>query len=240
MNKFNKQSITGSDGKLNELKDVLRGKRETEQGMSAGTEAEGLDDSQDVALHAKSEELKLVKAKLTQLEEEVALLKGEVKEKESDRLRTLAEFNNFQNRLKKEKEEFLKYANEKLINEFLPVFDSLEMTVEHTVAANHDDDSHRQAIVDGVGLVLKQFLATFDKCGVQCVEGEGLPFDPHSQEAIGQEETNAVKPDHVSKVNRKGFVLGGRVIRPALVTVAKAPAEKDAADPQADDNQTLH
>jgi len=125
-----------------------------------------------------------------------------------------AEFENFKKRLQKEHDEFAKYANEKLILELLPVIDSLEMTLSH-VRGNDNDP-----IAEGVGMIHKNILQTLSKFGVREVRGEGQAFDPHVQEAIGTEENDALGPDKVVTVHRSGFVLNGKVVRAALVTVS--------------------
>lgn len=134
-------------------------------------------------------------------------------------MRVVADFENSKKRLERDKEETIKFANEKVINEFLPVFDSLEMTIGHVGKA---EDEKIKGICEGVDLVLKQFLQVFSKCGVTVIEGEKEPFDPHTQEAISIVPSQDVKPDHVVQVNRKGFKLNEKVIRPAMVTVASS------------------
>jgi molecular chaperone GrpE len=123
-----------------------------------------------------------------------------------------AEFENFRKRLQKEHDEFSKYANEKLITELLPIIDSLEQTLDH---APQEDDP----FVKGVALIYKQVIQTLTKFGVEIILGEGDDFDPHRQEAIGTENNKDFEADKVIKVHRTGYLLNGKVIRAALVTV---------------------
>lgn len=129
-------------------------------------------------------------------------------------LRKVAEFENFRKRLIKEQEEQAKFAGESIISEIIPILDSLEMTLSH--AQQKADDP----LILGVRLILKQFLQTLEKLGVKEIAGEGESFDPNVQEAIGTEQKQGVPAGVVTKIHRKGYVLRGRLIRAALVTVS--------------------
>ncbi|MBU1918793.1 MAG: nucleotide exchange factor GrpE [bacterium] len=125
-----------------------------------------------------------------------------------------AEFENFKKRLQKEHDDFSQYANEKLITELLPIIDSLEQTLDH--APQKDDP-----FVAGVALIHKQVIQTLTKFGVEVILGEGETFDPHRQEAIGTEKNKEFDADKVIMVHRTGYILNGKVIRAALVTVSQ-------------------
>jgi molecular chaperone GrpE len=129
-------------------------------------------------------------------------------------LKKVAEFENFRKRLQKEQDEFNKYANEKILEEMIPVIDSLEMTLSHA----KDDD--KDPILEGVRLTLKQFLSVLEKFGVKEITGENEKYDPNLQEAIGSEEREGVASDTVVQVHRKGYQLNGKLIRAAMVTVS--------------------
>lgn len=129
-------------------------------------------------------------------------------------LRKVAEFENFRKRLIKEQEEQAKFAGESILTEIIPILDSLEMTLSH--AQQKTDDP----LISGVKLILKQFLQTLEKLGVKEISGEGEIFDPNVQEAIGTEQKEGVASGIVTKIHRKGYVLRGRLIRAAIVTVS--------------------
>lgn len=133
----------------------------------------------------------------------------------NDFLLRLAEYENSRKRLTKDKEDALKYANEKLIAEFLPVLDSLEMTLSHT------EHSEVGGIVAGVELIHKQLLQTLQKYGVETVGNVGEAFDPHFHEAISATSSNEVASGHIVQVHRKGYCLKDRLIRAAMVTVSE-------------------
>jgi len=129
-------------------------------------------------------------------------------------LRQAAEFENFKKRLSNEQEQHNKYAAEKILEELLPVIDSLEMTLSHI-------EDKEGPIASGVELTLKQFLKALEKHGVQQVSGVGEPFNPNHQEAIGTEKQEASEPGVVVTVHRKGYILNGRLVRAAMVTVSE-------------------
>ncbi len=138
----------------------------------------------------------------------------QVQEHKEQFMRTLAEFENFKKRLKKEHEEFTKYANQKILEDIFPVIDSLEMTLSHV-------SDETDPIASGVALTLKQFLAALEKYGVKQIAGEGEPFDPNLQEAIGTQKVEALGSGIVVNVLRKGYVLSGKLIRAAMVMVSE-------------------
>jgi molecular chaperone GrpE len=101
----------------------------------------------------------------------------------------------------------------------LPVVDNLERAIEHATQAGSNP------IVEGVQLVLRQFQTAFERLDVLPVEAQGQPFDPNLHEAISQQESDQA-PGTVVQVLQRGYRSGERLLRPALVVVAKAPAAK--------------
>lgn len=167
-----------------------------------------------------------------EIAEETAKIQEEAKEHKEKYLRTLAEFENFRKRMEREKDDMVKYGLQKYVKEMLSVLDHLEMTLTHAPEGKNDP------VVEGVRLVVKEFLGVFEKFGLTEITGAGRAFDPHRQEAIGSVETDETAPGNVSTVHRKGFMLHDRVIRPALVTVAKAPQAASSNDD--DGESTIH
>jgi molecular chaperone GrpE len=107
----------------------------------------------------------------------------------------------------------------------LPVVDNLERAVEHA-----EKSGEPGAVVDGVRLVLRQFLTSFERVDVTPVDAANQPFDPNLHEAISQQETDEFPPGTVVQVLQRGYRLGDRLLRPALVVVAKAkPAPEGAS-----------
>ena len=133
-------------------------------------------------------------------------------------VRTQAEMENLRKRLQKEKEDFLKFANESLIKELLPVVDNLENALKHA----HDENSV-EALREGIELTLKGMKDALSKAGVEEIKALGEPFDPNYHHAVSQEETDEVEPGTVVQVLQKGYTLNKRLLRPAMVVVSKRP-----------------
>lgn len=147
-------------------------------------------------------------------------------------LRTLADFENYKKRAQKEQMEQAKFANEKLIKEFLPVIDNLERALAHSKETKDFDK-----MVEGVELIQKQLLSTLAKFGVRPIDSLHQPFDPFLHQSIGQvesEESSDGKEDHVVGETQKGYFLNERVLRPSLVLVSKKKSpsgeEKDPSE----------
>ena len=154
--------------------------------------------------------------------EELERLKQEAKQAKDQYLRTLAEFDNAKKRLHREQEEFVEYASETMVRELLPIVDSLDQAL---VAVDKQADP--QAVIKGVHLIYRQLLGLLDKEGVKRIPTVGERFDPHKHEAVAQVETGDGKPEEtVVEEVQVGYTMHGRVIRPAMVKVAKAKDQK--------------
>jgi molecular chaperone GrpE len=105
------------------------------------------------------------------------------------------------------------------LRELLPVFDNLERATQHAEAA-----SDVKSLADGITMVMRQFEDTLQKLGVERVKSVGEAFDPAVHEAIQHQETTEFEPGTVAAEYQAGYRVGDRVVRPALVVVAKAPA----------------
>jgi molecular chaperone GrpE len=152
-------------------------------------------------------------------EDASAALRAEAAEVREKFLRTAAEFDNFRKRTRRDLDEAEKRGREALLRDLLPVFDNLERAL---VVANQATDV--KAVADGVGMVLKQFNDTLERGGIRRVPTTGAPFDPQVHEAIQQIETAEQPPGSVVAEVRAGYALGERLVRAAMVVVAKAPS----------------
>ncbi len=130
-------------------------------------------------------------------------------------LRKCAEVENFKKRLQKEKTDAIIYANSAIVKDILTVTDNLERALEHC----KDGDSG--SLKGGVELTLKNMYETLAKHGVSEIKAEGEKFDPKLHEAVSHEEKDGVETDTVTTVFQKGFMLKDKLLRPALVIVAK-------------------
>ena len=135
-------------------------------------------------------------------------------------LRLSAEFNNFRKRSNREKEELRKRATENIMVEMLEVCDNFERAL-HSAKAAEDTKS----VVEGVEMVLKQFISILEKEGVKKIECKGEEFDPYLHEAMMHIETDKHPDNTIIDVHKPGYMLHSKVIRPVMVTVAKKPED---------------
>ena len=150
--------------------------------------------------------------------DELERLKHEVKQAKEQSLRALAEFENTKKRLHREQEAFVRFAAETVVRELLPIIDSLDQAL---VAVDKQSDPH--AIITGVRLIYRQLLGLLEQEGVTRIPTVGEPFDPHKHEAVAQVETNDGTADHtIVEEVQVGYMMHGKVVRPAIVKVAKS------------------
>lgn len=152
--------------------------------------------------------------------------KLEEKEKEAkenlDRLlRVAADFENYKKRAAKEKEEWMKFANEELIKSILPFIDNLERAVIHA-----EKTVDTGVLIEGVRLTLQQIHQALNRFGLAPFESVGKPFDPARHEAMLVIETDQHEPDQVIEEFQKGYLLNERLLRPATVSVSKLPSKE--------------
>jgi len=132
-------------------------------------------------------------------------------------LRTLADFDNFRKRSRRELSEAERRGRDDMLKEFLPVFDNLDRASVHAETA-----TDVKALADGIGLVMRQFADTLGKVGIEKVPAVGQPFDPSVHEAVQQMETSDFEPGVIAAEVQAGYRNSEKLIRPALVVVAKA------------------
>ena len=150
-------------------------------------------------------------------EQELERLTDEVKQLKDQQLRLLADVENAKKRLSRDKEEFAKFAAGTFVRGLLPIMDSLDQAL---VAVDKQADA--DAIVKGVHLIHRQLLGLLSREGVKRIATVGEPFDPHKHEAVAQVETgDGTPPDTVVEEVQVGYTLHDKVIRPAMVKVAK-------------------
>ncbi len=149
----------------------------------------------------------------------VAELEVELEEAKNQVLRAAAEVQNMRRRAEQDIEKAHKFALEKFASDLLPVLDSLERGIEVSVG----DHESVAAIREGMELTLKVFKDTLKRFNIEEVNPEGEPFNPDTQQAMAMEPSENVEPNTVLKVFQKGYLINGRLLRPAMVVVSKAP-----------------
>jgi molecular chaperone GrpE len=152
---------------------------------------------------------------------EVETLKAQVQEFQEQMLRSQAEMQNVRRRAEIDVEKAHKFALEKFVKELLPVADSLEKAVEST--EGHEESGELVASIrEGVEMTLNLFMSSLKKFNVEQLNPVGEPFDPQQHEAMSMVPAPDAEPNSVVAVVQKGYLLNGRVVRPAMVMVAKA------------------
>ena len=162
---------------------------------------------------------------LSALQQQLATAVAAAQEEKDRALRIAAEMENLRRRSAQDVEKAHKFALEKFAGELLPVIDSLERALE---LADRDNETLKP-MMEGVELTLRAMLTTVGKFGVEQVNPMGDAFDPNRHQAISMVENGNVAPNSVMAVMQKGYELNGRVIRPAMVMVARAPSVNTSA-----------
>lgn len=155
---------------------------------------------------------------IRRLQEELEARAKEASENYDKYLRSLADLENYRKRTEKEKAEAISYANESLIEEVLPIVDNFERALAH---ANGEESLDSLRL--GVKLTIEQMCGALRKFGLQEIKAAGEKFDPAVHHAISEEETTEAEPGTVVKEFQKGYYLKGRLLRPAMVAVARKP-----------------
>jgi molecular chaperone GrpE len=149
-----------------------------------------------------------------QLSNEVEQLRAELEQTRADVLRERADLENQRKRVSRDLEQLRKFANERLLGDLLPVFDSLDAGL---AAAGSEPSPLR----DGLELTFRQLLKVAADNGLSMVDPTGETFNPEFHQAVSHVEAPGAAPDSVVQVFQKGYVLNERLLRPALVVVAK-------------------
>jgi molecular chaperone GrpE len=151
----------------------------------------------------------------------VAEAKAEAAKMKEQWVRTAADFDNFRKRSRREVEDARKGGKEELLKELLPVFDNLERAIQSAQRA-----TDVKGVAEGLQLVLRQYVDTLARGGITKVASVGKPFDPTHHEAIQQVETNEHPPGTVVAEVQPGYAQGERLIRAAMVVVAKPKSDE--------------
>lgn len=161
------------------------------------------------------------------IQAQLGAVETELKETKERLLRIAADYENFRKRSKREQEESLFRGREEVLKELLVVFDNLERATE--AAGTHVKDEASSAIVEGVNMVQKQFADGLGRFGLEKFESVGKVFDPNFHEAISQEHSDEHPPGVVVKEYQKGYMLGQRLLRAAMVVVS-SPSSTGTAE----------
>ena len=175
---------------------------------SAAPESEEADENAQ-----QNEEVTRLNRQLLETDEELCALNDKY-------LRLAAEFDNYKRRVQRDQQDTIRFANEKLFKDLLPTLDNLERALQ-----SGREQALIQGLLEGVDLTYKHFLDTLQKMGIKQVTSVGEAFDPAKHQAVGQVESTSVPESTVVDEYQKGYFLHDRILRPAMVTVAKAKTE---------------
>jgi len=177
----------------------------------------GSEDAAESRPETEQSEAQSATGEVEQLTADLANAKDQV-------LRTHAEMQNLRRRMERDVENAHKYALEKFVGELLPVVDNLERSIQ----AMADIDGDFKAVSDGIELTLKSFQDVLARFKVEAVDPGGEAFNPDLHQAMSMLEVPDAKPNTVIDVFQKGYTLNGRLIRPAMVVVAKSAANNSS------------
>ena len=207
-----------------------RAQEQTSDDTQAESTSEQTADQADQEIQEIQETQEIEETEETQ--GEIAALQAKLEEKTVEAqanydlfVRERAELENFKRRMQREKSESLRFAVEPLVRDILPVVDNLERAVKHT-----EGNENGQALVEGVELVLRSFLEALEKHGVSRMKAEDEIFDPTKHQAVAQVENAQLAPNTVVDEHQPGYQLHERLLRPAMVTVSKAPPSQHSQE----------
>ena len=201
---------------------------ESELGKKMETEPHGqenivIENDADIDMIPDPKNLVEAEKTLKYLKNVLKNLKKENDEANANYLKSLAEMENFRKRNNRDKEEALKYSNEKILRDLLPVLDFLDLAISHSAAYMEQDASgNLKSFVEGVKLAYDEFIKILKNYGAEVIETVGKSFDANFHDAVEMVE-NSGKPDGtIIEEKRKGYVFKERLLRPAMVSIAKS------------------
>ena len=190
--------------------------KKPEQEEVEETDQETLETSNEE--ESKAEEKKEL-TPMEQLQEQIRLKDEEIANQKDTFLREKAELENFKKRLTKEKDDFVQFANERLLQELIQIEDNLERALEVPNATI-------ESLKEGVEMIQKQFSTFLKNQKVEPIEAIGKDFDPTLHEVLNQQESEEHEENTVIEQYSKGYTLNGRILRPTKVVISKKPDEK--------------
>ena len=204
---------------VDEKKQAVNGEGtgEAEKSAAAETDAEDVEvEATTLAQEEVDERQEATTDQVAGLLQDIERLKMEVQESSDKAVRATAELDNIRKRTSRDIENAHKYALERFVSELLPVLDSMELGINASQSAE-DIESLRE----GMDLTLKMLFDRMGKFGVKTIDPAGEKFDPEWHEAVSMQELEGSEPGQVVTVMQKGYELNGRLVRPAMVVVAK-------------------
>jgi molecular chaperone GrpE len=188
--------------------------------LEVGTEAE--QQNAEKAMNEEFVEFTEDQQRIVELEAAVIAAETKFVDQKDSVMRAIADADNARKRAQGEIDKARKFALEKFAGELLPVADNLERALQ---VANPEDEAIKP-IIDGVELTLKSFISTIEKFGMTVIDPQGQPFNPEKHQAMSMQENAELPANTVMAVMQKGYEINGRLLRPAMVLVTRAPEDK--------------
>jgi molecular chaperone GrpE len=206
---------TKTDSNQNDAEPEETTDQESEESTDDETASEESTDDETASEEEEVEEL----TPLEQLQEQVRLKDEKILSQKDTFLREKAELENFKKRLTKEKEDFVQFANERLLKDLVQIEDNLQRAMATPNAT-------LESLKEGVELIQKQFTTFLKNQKVEPIEALEKPFDPNLHEVLNQQESEEHEEGIVIQEYSKGYTLNGRILRSAKVVISKKPAEE--------------
>lgn len=176
-------------------------------------------ETQDAAEVEQGEVLSEEQQRIAELESALAAAEAKVAEQKDSVLRAAADADNARRRADAEVEKARKFALERFAGELLQVADNLERATQMADAENEAV----KPLLEGVDLTLKSFFSTIEKFGMKVIDPQGEAFNPELHQAMSMQPSAEMAPNTVMAVMQKGYEINGRLLRPAMVMVSRAP-----------------
>ncbi|MCW8091435.1 nucleotide exchange factor GrpE [Alteromonas sp. ASW11-130] len=181
--------------------------------------AEENDAAQDAQPDAEIEGQNEVGQQVYELQNALNEAQNTIKDQQESVLRARADMENARRRAEAEVEKARKFALERFAGELLPVIDNLERAIEVSDANN----DAIKPLLEGVEMTHKSFISTIEKFGMKLINPQGEQFNPELHQAMSMQESAEHEPNTVMAVMQKGYEINGRLLRPAMVMVSRAP-----------------
>lgn len=229
---FNEENI--ENGVLDQEEEIEDSEIESELGRKLNTESDDADEKDNldsITIETDSDIDNIPQPKnLFEAEKIFKYLKNALKnlKKESDEananyLKSLAEMENFRKRNNREKEETLKYSSEKILRDLLPVLDFLDLAISHSSSyIEQDSTGNLKSFVDGVKLAHDEFVKILKNHGAEVIETAGKNFDANYHDAVEMVADSGQPDGTIIEEKRKGYKFKERLLRPAMVSIAKS------------------
>lgn len=176
--------------------------------------------------HSKTGKEEELKNEIGSLKKQIEELNRKIKESEEKPLRLMAELSNYKKKLEEEREKYIEFANAELIKNMLFIIDNFENAVKSSEHARKDPNS----FINGIEMIYKDLISLLEKEGLKAQSTKNADFDPLKHEAVARIDGKESKDGMIIEEMRKGYEFKGRVIRPAMVKVARTAKEEAKID----------